>query len=161
MKVNIYDLDLIVYDFDGVMTDNRVFVFEDGKEAVLCNRSDGLAVSYIKRSGVAQIILSTEKNPVVAARAKKLGLEVIHGVENKKRTLADFCERCRYALAKVLYIGNDRNDFDVMRTVGFPFCPLNASADIREISKGVIQRNGGDGVIRFLYEHILDFNKGE
>ena len=75
---------LFVYDFDGVMTDNKVYVDQDGKETVQVNRGDGLGISEIKKLGIEQIIISTEKNPVVVKRAEKLGIGCMQGIENKK-----------------------------------------------------------------------------
>lgn len=79
------EIKLIVYDFDGVMTDNKVYIDQNGMESVQVNRGDGLGVSEIKKLGIKQIILSTEKNLVVAARAKKLKIDCLHGVNNKKK----------------------------------------------------------------------------
>ena len=84
-------IDLIVYDFDGVMTDNRVLTFQDGTEAVFANRADGLAINMIKEMGINQIILSTEKNAVVEARARKIGIPAIHGVGDKNTVLHAYC----------------------------------------------------------------------
>ena len=91
--INIEDIQLIVYDFDGVMTDNKVLVFEDSTEAVFCNRSDGLAIQKIKELGIPQLILSTEKIGVVQARARKLDVEVIYGVDDKVATLKEHCDK--------------------------------------------------------------------
>src|SRR3989338_11650660 len=99
------------------MTDNKVYVFEDAKEAVLCSRSDGMAVYRIRALGIPQLILSTERNKVVQARAKKLKIGVIQSVHDKKAVLGDFCRRHKYALKKVVYIGNDTNDIDAMKLV--------------------------------------------
>ena len=126
--------DLIVYDFDGVMTDNRVYLCEDGKETVLCNRSDGLAVSLIKKLGIPQIILTTETNAVVQFRAKKLEIELIHSSADKKIDLKQYCIDRQINLKRVAYIGNDLNDLDVMKLVGFPFCPSDACAEVKAIS---------------------------
>ncbi len=155
-KIDIHHLDLIVYDFDGVMTDNRVLVFDDGQEAVWCNRSDGLAVGLLRRCGLKQLILSTETGAVVAARARKLGLEVLHGVDDKKAALTDYCRERRIDLKKVFYIGNDLNDLAVMSAVGYPAAPQDAAARIKRIARIVVKKNGGDGVIRELIEHHLD-----
>ena len=133
--INIKDIQLIVYDFDGVMTNNKVLVFEDGKEAVFCNRSDGLAIQKIKELGIAQLILSTEKNRVVEARARKLDIEVIYGVDNKMVTLKEYCDIRKYDYKKVVYIGNDLNDLEAMKLVGYPAAPKNVSSQIKNIAK--------------------------
>ena len=157
MTIKAQDLRLIVYDFDGVMTDNRVLVFSDGREAVFCNRADGLAVAGIKAMGIPQIVLSTEKNEVVAARARKLKLKVIQGVVNKRTALVRYCRQKKIELNRVVYIGNDVNDLETMRIVGFPLCPADANANVKRISRGVIAQKGGEGVIKYFYDRILKF----
>ena len=96
------DIDLIVYDFDGVMTDNRVIVFQDGTEAVIVNRADGLGVECLRALKIPQLILSTETNAVVNARALKLGLEAIAASKDKKSALKNYCEQKNYDLQKVV-----------------------------------------------------------
>lgn len=144
------DVELIVYDFDGVMTDNKVLVREDGKESVIVNRSDGLAVGMIKQSGFRQMIFSTEKNKVVEARARKLGIPVVAGVDDKKEALSSYCKDNKIHLDNVIYIGNDINDLEVMMSVGYPICPQDAYPNIRKISRIVLSSPGGYGVIREL-----------
>ena len=152
MNINIKKIQLIIYDFDGVMTDNKVFVFEDGKEAVLCNRSDGLAVKKIKECGVRQIIVSTETNPVVRKRAEKLGIEVIQGVDKKEKIVREFCLNNDYDLKNVIFIGNDVNDIEAMKLVGIPVAPSDAYCDVLQVAKIVMKTPGGGGVIRELFE---------
>ena len=155
MNISIKNISLIVYDFDGVFTDNRVLVFEDGKEAVFCNRADGLAVEKIKKLGIPQIILSTEKNQVVKIRAKKLNIKVIHGIADKKAILVTYCRRRRYNLKKVVYIGNDVNDLRAMRLVGYPIAPQDANNKVKDIAKTIVQKKGGEGVVREFFENVL------
>src|SRR4030067_2746044 len=100
-------ISLIVYDFDGVMTDNKVILREDGLESVIVNRADGLAVEIIKNMGIRQIILSKEKNKVVKARAKKLCIPVVQGIDDKKKVLISYCQENNMMLDNVIYIGND------------------------------------------------------
>lgn len=154
-KSKLKNIDLIVYDFDGVMTDNNVLVSEDGKETVLCNRADGLAVSKIKEMGGSQIILSAEKNKVVEVRAKKLNIEVVYGVDDKKSCLMDYCKKKNYSLKKVVYIGNDLNDLDAMKIVGHPLAPQDACEKVKNISKIVFKKKGGEGVVREFLEYVL------
>lgn len=142
------NIDLIVYDFDGVLTDNRVLVFDDGHEAVFCNRADGLAIGLIKKTGVPQIILSMEENRVVETRARKLGIDVLYGIQDKKAALTDHCRKNNYDLKRVVYIGNDINDIEVMGIVGYPLAPQDARPAVKRISKMIIARNGGDGVVQ-------------
>lgn len=141
-------ISLIVYDFDGVMTDNKAFVFENGLEAVVINRGDGLGVSMINKLGIRQIILSTETNPVVSTRGKKLNLEVIQGSSDKKHSLMLFCQDNNIALDKVCYVGNDVNDLEAMQCVGFSIAPKDSHFKILQIANKTTIAKGGDGVIR-------------
>lgn len=159
-KVDIKDIQLIVYDFDGVFTNNKVLVFEDGKEAVFCNRADGLAIQKIKGLGISQMILSTEANPLVKARAKKLNLPVIHNLKDKKRTLLEYCNKHNYNLKNILYVGNDINDLEAMKLAGHSVAPSDASFQIKKIAKIITRAKGGEGVIRELFD-ILSCEKNK
>ncbi len=147
-KVDIKNIELIIYDFDGVLTNNKVLVFQDGAEAVFCNRSDGLAISKIKQLGIPQIIVSTESNKVVKIRARKLDIPVIQNVKNKKQIVEDYCKKHNINLKKVIYIGNDVNDLEVMKIVGYPMTPIDGSQEVKEMAVWVIDKKGGEGVIR-------------
>lgn len=143
-------IQLVVYDFDGVMTDNRVFVSQDGKESVAANRSDGLGVGMIRKMGIAQCILSTEVNPVVRARADKLGLEAIHGVADKATVLIELVAAKGLSLGDILYVGNDINDTDAMGLAGCKVAPSDAHPAILALADYVTDAEGGRGVIREL-----------
>lgn len=147
--------ELIVYDFDGVMTDNRVLVLQDGSEAVLANRADGWGIGQLRQAGFRQIILSTETNSVVAARARKLGLEVLQGSGDKLCDLTAFCQLHRIALERVLYVGNDVNDLEAMRRVGYAVAPADAHPAVLAVTKHVTRARGGEGVIKELSELLL------
>ena len=153
-----HPLCLFIYDFDGVLTDNRVYVSEDGKESVCCNRSDGLAIEKINEMGITQMIISTETNTIVSARAAKLGIPVIQGVENKKEALLEYCDKLSINLKETLYIGNDINDLEAMLAVGFPVCPKDAYPEIKKIARLVIPVSGGNGVIRELLNYLKPGN---
>lgn len=150
---------LIVYDFDGVMTDNRVMVDQNGVESVIVNRGDGYGVGRIRDMGINQIILSTEKNPVVARRGEKLKLPVIHDVLDKKSILSNYLEENGYAKEEVMYIGNDLNDIDAMSLAGIVGAPKDAEDEILEIADWISKKNGGYGVIRDLYRQMSTSNE--
>ncbi len=145
---------LIVYDFDGVMTDNRVIVSEDGTESVIVSRADGLGVSSLKHAGFRQVILSTESNPVVAARGRKLGIEVIQGCHDKLYTLMDYCEKNEISTQNVVFVGNDINDLQAMNAVGYAACPADASLEVRQSGALILSTLGGSGVIRELMTYF-------
>lgn len=138
------NIDLIVYDFDGVMTDNLVLVSEDGKESVVCSRADGLGVEMISSLGIDQMIISTETNAVVEMRAKKIGIPVMYGVSDKQKVLCDYCLGNHISLDRVLYVGNDVNDLEAMLLVGFPICPSDAYVEIKNIALYQLNAMGGE-----------------
>ena len=148
------EIECIFYDFDGVMTDNRVLVDQNGIESVFVNRSDGYAISQIKRMGIPQIIVSTETNPVVKKRAEKLQLEVICGAIDKDIIIKRYCEKRGYNCAHVLFVGNDLNDLSAMKMVGLKVAPADAEEEILSIADWVSEKKGGYGVIRDLYKQI-------
>lgn len=158
MKQNFFIPQLIVYDFDGVMTDNKVYVDEDGKESVCVHRGDGYAVRMIKDMlKIQQIILSTEESSVVRHRAKKLKIPVLYNAGDKKeQILSKYCGDNLIDLRKVLYVGNDLNDYDVMLQCGFRACPYDAEPEIINISNLVFKSSGGNGVIRELYRILSE-----
>jgi YrbI family 3-deoxy-D-manno-octulosonate 8-phosphate phosphatase len=149
-----YPLRMFLYDFDGVMTDNKVIISEDGQESVVCNRSDGLAISILQEWGIHQAIISTETNKVVIARAEKLHIPVINGVSNKKEMVLSYCKKLSIHEKDTLYIGNDLNDREIMLAVGYPVCPQDAYKEIREIAKLILPTAGGNGVIRDLLHYV-------
>jgi YrbI family 3-deoxy-D-manno-octulosonate 8-phosphate phosphatase len=138
----------VVFDFDGVLTDNRVWVFEDGREAVCCNRADGLAFDEFRRRGFPAYILSTETNPVVAARARKLQVPVVQGSSDKAKSLQTLFASERWSPATVLYVGNDLNDLSAMALCGFPVAVADAHPRVKAIAGHVLETAGGGGVAR-------------
>ena len=157
--MNFSDIQLIVYDFDGVITDNRVMVSEDGMESVIVSRADGLGVNIIKEMEIPQMILSTETNPVVSLRAKKLGIPVLQGVNDKKTVLLNYCKSNNFNPKGVLYIGNDVNDEGVMKAVGYTVAPADAHHSIKSLAQMVLGTKGGQGVVRELADKLKGYRK--
>ena len=147
-------IDLIVYDFDGVMTDNRVLTFQDGTEAVFANRSDGLAVSMIKGIGIKQVIISMETNSVVKVRAEKIGIPCLQGIGDKLDILQKYLAEHNIDKDKVAFIGNDINDVAAMSYVGLPVAPADAYQEVKNIAKIVLKTKGGYGVVREFFDLI-------
>lgn len=153
-------IELVVFDFDGVLTNNRVLVMENGLEAVFCNRADGLAFDMLRAAKLPVLILSTEKNPVVSARAAKLRAPVLHGVGDKHQKLIEHCSEIRVNLSNVMFIGNDLNDLSAMGMVGYPIAVADAHPAVKNIAKIVLSTRGGDGVAREIAEKVLDLEYG-
>ena len=156
--ITIDDIDLFVFDFDGVLTDNIVHIDNNGNEMVSCSRADGLAFDVLRKLDKPCQILSTENNTVVSARANKLGISVLQGVKNKEKALRNLVKRKSYKLSNILYVGNDLNDYNSMRISGLSVCPADSHPKIKKISNFVLKTNGGKGVVRELLEDILSLD---
>lgn len=146
----------IVFDFDGVMTDDTVWVSQTGEEAVRCSRADGQGLSRARGWNIPILILSSETNPVVAARAAKLGLEVIYGVRlrSKAKVLEAWAQAHAVVPERIVYMGNDLNDVACMRWAGFAAVPADASAEAKAVADWVAERPGGRGAVRAFLDYI-------
>ncbi|MFE5893745.1 cytidylyltransferase domain-containing protein [Streptomyces sp. NPDC002285] len=149
------DIDAVVLDFDGTQTDDRVLIDADGKEFVSVHRGDGLGIGALRKSGLKMLILSTEQNPVVAARARKLQIPVLHGIDRKDLALKQWCEEQGIAPERVLYVGNDVNDLPCFALVGWPVAVASAHDVVRGAARAVTTLPGGDGAIREIASWIL------
>ncbi|MEC9293741.1 MAG: HAD hydrolase family protein [Chloroflexota bacterium] len=148
----------ISFDFDGVFTDNRVYVLENGEEAVACNRSDGLGISMLNARGVPLVIISTEKNPVVAARGGKLNLEVIQGVNDKLPKLVDWAGENGLSLDQIAFLGNDINDVQCLKRAGLGVAVSDAYPIALEAADFVLTKKGGRGAVREIADLWLASN---
>ncbi|MGE3519678.1 MAG: HAD hydrolase family protein [Vicinamibacterales bacterium] len=147
-------LRLVVFDFDGVMTDNRVWVADDGAESVVCDRGDGLGLSMLRTLGVETLVLSTERNPVVGARCRKLDLPFCQGVPDKADHLRRLLVERRIAPCQVVYVGNDVNDLACMQMVGCSVAVADAHPAVRRVADIILTRVGGRGAVRELCDRI-------
>jgi len=154
----IRNIRLVAFDFDGVFTDNTVYVFEDGREAVRCTRSDGIGLSKLRALGIATVIISTEPNPVVSARSRKLKIECIQNCEDKVRALDQVVERLGLTFEQVAFVGNDINDLPCLTAVGLPIVVGDAHPDVVSVGYYQTKRLGGHGAVREvcdLFDRIL------
>ena len=154
-KVLLRDVKLLVFDFDGVMTDNRVLVFEDGREAVLCNRGDGLGLDLLKKSGLPLAVISKEVNPVVSARCRKLKIPCEQGIEDKLEVLARITAELGLTLADVAYMGNDINDLACMTAVGVAIAPCDSHPQALRAARLVTAAAGGFGAVREVSDLLM------
>ena len=159
LTISLENIEAIIFDFDGVLTDNKVYLDQDGMESVSCSRADGLAFDVLHKLQKLTYILSTEKNPVVSARAKKLKIKAIQGINNKVDGIIQLSEQESFKLKNTLYVGNDLNDYRVMQLCGYTACPTDSHQKIKEISTIILKTSGGKGVVRELLEDVfkLDF----
>lgn len=146
---------LLVLDFDGVLTDNHVLVSEDGREAVWCNRGDGWGIARLKDAGIEVVVLSTETNPVVELRSRKLRVECFQGCTDKLIVLQDIVRQRGLTPEQIAYVGNDINDLECMRWVSWPIAVADATPEILAISRLVTTKAGGYGAVREITEWLL------
>lgn len=155
-KPSLSDIEVFIFDFDGVLTNNLVHLNQDGKEWVSCSRSDGLAFDVLRKLKFPSYILSTEKNLVVAERAKKLKIQALQGVKDKAVALKAFSKEYGYKLENILYVGNDLNDYEAMKLCGYSVCPSDSHSEIQKIADIVLKTQGGKGIVRELLEVVLE-----
>ena len=149
------DVDAVVTDFDGVHTDDTASITADGDERVTVSRGDGLGVRLLREAGIPVLILSTEKHKVVAARAAKLRVDVLHGVEDKGAALAEWAASTGIALERIAYVGNDINDLACLEMVGWPIAVPGSHESVLSVARVVLTHRGGAGAVRELAERVL------
>lgn len=150
-------IDLIISDFDGVITDNRVWVNEDGIEFVAAYRSDSIGVQLLQATGTEVMILSSEPNRVVEARARKMGIQVIHGVgiHDKGRVMREILEQKNINPENVIYVGNDLNDLPCFEIAGWSVAVADAYPEVIRAADVVLSKAGGHGALRELCDLLL------
>jgi len=149
------DLRAVIFDFDGVMTDNRVVQDQSGSEAVICSRSDGRGIEMLRDAGIQMAVISKETNPVVAARCRKLGLPYHQGIDDKASALRSVAADARVELAQVAFVGNDIDDLECLRIAGLGVAVADAHPQVRGEAGLVLVSEGGRGAIRELAEYLL------
>jgi YrbI family 3-deoxy-D-manno-octulosonate 8-phosphate phosphatase len=139
---------LVVFDFDGVFTNNAVYVAEDGTETVRCCRSDGIGLRKLERLGIEVLILSTEENPVVTSRSRKLKVPCVQGCQDKEAALRAIAVEKRLSLQQIAFVGNDVNDLSCLRIVGLPVVVADAYDEVVGTALWQTERVGGSGAVR-------------
>lgn len=158
IEERIREIRLVVFDFDGVFTDNMVYVFEDGREAVRCFRGDGIGLQQLERLGIATLIVSTETNPVVSARSRKLGIQCVQGCKDKRAALEISVQEMGLSLAQTAFVGNDINDLSCLMCVMLPIVVQDAHPDVIPYALYQTKVRGGHGAVREicdLFERVL------
>jgi YrbI family 3-deoxy-D-manno-octulosonate 8-phosphate phosphatase len=149
------NIKLLALDFDGVLTNNKVIVDENGKESVICDRSDGFGIDLLRKKGIEIIVISKESNKVVNVRCEKLKILCITGIDEKLSILKKEIEKRNLSPNEVCYIGNDVNDIECIKYVGLGVAVNNAYQEVKNIADYVTQNNGGDGAVREVIDKIL------
>ena len=138
---------ILFTDFDGCLTDDRVWLNQDGEEFVAANRKDGLAVKRLKNLGIQVVITSTETNKVVLARGNKMGVEVLQGLANKTESIEQYLRQKNLSWSDVWYIGNDVNDLGAIEKAKLSISPADAVKKVRKTVDIVLKTNGGRGIL--------------
>jgi 3-deoxy-D-manno-octulosonate 8-phosphate phosphatase (KDO 8-P phosphatase) len=156
LRERISRLRLLVLDFDGVFTDNTVLVSDEGQEFVRCSRADGIGLGMVRELGIEMLVLSTEPNPVVAHRCKKLDVPCLHGCSDKLGQLRRIADERGHDRRAIAYVGNDVNDAECLEWVGLPIAVKDAHPDVLELAgRGYVTRTpGGKGAVREVCELI-------
>ena len=138
---------IIFTDFDGCLTDDRVWLNQEGEEFVAANRKDGLAVKRLKDLGIQVVITSTETNKVVLARGNKMGVEVLQGLADKAESIDQYLKQKNLSWKDVWYIGNDVNDLGAIEKAKLSISPADAVKKVRKAVDVILKTNGGYGVL--------------
>jgi YrbI family 3-deoxy-D-manno-octulosonate 8-phosphate phosphatase len=153
---------LIIFDFDGVMTDNCALVDEQGNEQVIVNRSDGMGISLLQRQkNINMMVLSTETNATVSARCKKLGIPVIQGVEDKAKILNNWLATHQIDPGQVIYVGNDVNDIPCFSLIAYSIVPADAHPLARRKADMILKNKGGKGAVREVCDLLINLNTND
>lgn len=148
-------IELLVLDFDGVLTDNRVWVDQDGRESVACSRGDGMGMQLLIKAGVQVFVMSKERNPVVSARCKKLGVPFQQGEDDKGTAIGVLASDKSIPLERVAYVGNDVNDLAPMARVGLPIAVADAEPLVLEAARVITNKPGGRGAVREVCDALM------
>jgi 3-deoxy-D-manno-octulosonate 8-phosphate phosphatase (KDO 8-P phosphatase) len=146
--MNLEKVKLVIFDFDGVFTDNSVYISHDGIESVKCHRSDGLGISKLKALKIPTYIISTESNIVVSVRAKKLKIPVFQNIKDKSESVKLLCKELGIKLENTMFVGNDINDIPALKIVGFPLAVFDSYDEIIPHVIYKTKKKGGFGAVR-------------
>lgn len=154
MEYDLAKIKLVAFDFDGVFTDNTVYVDQSGVESVRCWRGDGLGLEMLRQRGIQLAVISTETNSVVQSRCEKLKIRCISGVSDKAASLRSLADELAINLNMTCFLGNDRNDIPALEIVGFPAIVADADKSVKHLASIKTQLMGGRGAVRELCELI-------
>jgi N-acylneuraminate cytidylyltransferase len=155
------NIEAVVTDFDGVHTDNLVYVDENGIENVRCSRSDGMGITALREAGFKLLILSKERNPVVSRRGEKLKVEVIQGCDNKLEALKKWLAAHNISSQQCIYVGNDINDLECLQYVGMSVSPADAHESVSHAVTWKLSSMGGRGAIREMCDVLIEVKNRE
>ena len=154
-KLPIEGIAVIVFDFDGVFTDGKVIISQDGTESVVCSRRDSLGINFLKEKGIRSVVISKEKNAVVTKRCEKMGIECFHGVDDKLPLLKRFLTTNNILREEVCYVGDDLNDLECLEFAKIGITVADGAPECKAVADYVTSRNGGDHAVREIADLFL------
>ena len=150
------NIKIFITDCDGVLTDAGMYYFSNGLEAKKFNTRDGMAFSILRKKEIIIGIITGEDNDIIKNRAKKLNMDFLYtGVSVKDNLLDEICKKYSVNKKNILYVGDDLNDLEIMKNVGYSCCPADACQEIKEIANYTCIKSGGDGVIREIVDNFF------
>lgn len=153
---DIPEVKLFLTDCDGCLTDGGMYYSENGDELKKFNTRDGMGFSLLREKGILTGIVTSENVELNRRRAKKLQLDYLEaGCKDKLTVIKNICERRRIDIKNVCYIGDDINDIEAIKAVGFGCCPADAMPEVKKIADYITIAKGGDGVIREVVKKII------
>lgn len=150
------DVKAVVFDFDGVLTNNKVVVQQDGTESVVCDRSDGLGIELLAQSGLKMLVLSKERNPVVRTRCNKLNIPVLQGIDDKLASFEQWCSQQDVDIKQTVFVGNDMNDVECLQAAGCGVAVADSHQTARNAANLILKAPGGNGAVREIVDMILE-----
>ena len=156
MKLHFSKIKLLALDFDGTLTDNKVYTAQDSTETVMADRGDGLGLEILRQvCDTKIIILSKEPNPVTAARARKLNIPCIHGIENKIEIFIKEIAKCGISSEETCFAGNDFNDIECIKHAGLGVAVADSYYQVLKAADYITEKKGGHGAVREICEIIM------
>ena len=156
---SIKKIKLVAFDFDGVFTDGKVILSQDGIESVVCSRKDSLGVHLLKQAGLKVVVISNELNPIVARRCQRIGVECYQTREGKLPILKRVLKENSFILSEAAFMGDDVNDLDCLLAVGLAITVADCHQECKKVAHYVTVRNGGDHAVREVCDLILKYSK--
>lgn len=150
--------DAVLFDFDGVFTDNHVYIDQNGYESVRCSRLDGFGLASLRRAGVHIAVLTTETKPIARLRCEKLKVPCFDSLDDKLQFATQYLPRLGYSLEKTIFVGNDINDLELLRNARIGVVPSDCYEHIKIPEFYITRRAGGCGCVRELCDHLLRCN---
>lgn len=147
---------LLLLDVDGTLTDGKIYYSSSGEEIKAFNVKDGLGISRLQKRGVEIGIITGRYSSIVERRAEELGIKLVfQGERDKCAVLERILSQGKFKAGEIAYMGDDLNDLDIMKAVGYRICPNDACLQVKEISDFVTTRNGGDGAVREFIDYLF------